>query len=189
MALGDVVLGGDDGFELEEHAEAVDRVDSGRIETDLDFPDRHDGGPIRIRRASEFVGSTAIFVEAARAAGFRWLPDLNAEPVGENTPPGVGAVPSNIVDGVRSGPGAAFLEPVMNRPNLTVHTATRTVRVRLTGTRAVGITAGASAPEHLVQDVITAIRLQQPDSVVEALVTATERTKFKLPAEIAGEAA
>ncbi len=111
------------------------------IETDLDFPERRDGGPIRIRRAAEFVGSTAIFVEAARAAGFRWLPDLNAEPVGENTPPGVGAVPSNIVDGVRSGPGAAFLEPVMNRPNLTVHTATRTVRVRLTGTRAVGITA------------------------------------------------
>lgn len=111
------------------------------IETDLDFPDRHDGGPIRIRRAAEFVGSTAAFVDAARAAGFRWLPDLNAEPVGENAPPGVGAVPSNIVDGVRSGPGAAFLEPVMNRPNLTVHTATRTLRVRLAGTRAVGITA------------------------------------------------
>ena len=111
------------------------------IETDLDYPDRHDGGPIPVRRAAEFVGSTAAFVDAARAAGFRWLPDLNAEPVGDNMPPGVGAVPSNIVDGVRIGPGAAFLEPAAGRPNLTVHTATRALRVRMTGSRAVGVDA------------------------------------------------
>ena len=110
------------------------------IETDLDFPERRDGGPIRIRRAAEFVGSTAIFVEAARAAVSGGCRTSTPNRWGEH-PAGVGAVPSNIVDGVRSGPGAAFLEPVMNRPNLTVHTATRTVRVRLTGTRAVGITA------------------------------------------------
>ena len=111
------------------------------IETDLDFPDRHDGGPIPVRRATEFVGSTVAFVDAARAAGFRWLPDLNAEPVGDNTPPGVGALPSNIVDGVRTGPGAAFLQPAMSRPNLTVHTATRALRLRMTSTRAVGVEA------------------------------------------------
>ncbi|WP_443627161.1 mycofactocin dehydrogenase MftG [Candidatus Mycolicibacterium alkanivorans] len=123
------------------------------IETDLDFPHQHDGGPIRIRRTSEFAGSTAAFVDAARAAGFRWLPDLNAEPVGDNAPPGVGAVPLNIVDGIRSGPGAAFLEPAMNRPNLTVLTATRVARVRMSGTRAVGVeVSGPTGSGELTAD-------------------------------------
>ena len=123
------------------------------IETDLDFAGQRDSGPIRIRRTSEFEGSTATFVSAARAAGFRWLPDLNAEPVGDNTPPGVGAVPLNIVDGIRTGPGAAFLEPAMNRPNLTVLTATRATGVRMLGTRAVGIHAtGPTGPVDLTAD-------------------------------------
>lgn len=123
------------------------------IETDLDFPGRHDDGPIRIRRVGEFVGSTAIFVDAARAAGFRWLPDLNAEPVGDNAPPGVGAVPLNIVDGIRTGPGAAFLEPAMDRPNLTAITSTRVTRLRMAGTRAVGIHAsGPAGPVELTAD-------------------------------------
>ncbi len=123
------------------------------IETDLDFPDQHDGGPIRIRRTHEFVGSTAAFVDAARAAGFGWLPDLNAEPVGDNTPPGVGAVPSNIVDGIRTGPGAAFLERALDRPNLTVRTDTRVARVRIVGSRAVGVdVSGPAGPAVLTAD-------------------------------------
>lgn len=111
------------------------------IETDLDFPERHDGGPIRIARTREFVGSTAMFVHAAQDAGYRWLPDLNAEPVGENTPPGIGAVPLNIVGGVRTGPGAAFLEPVLDRPNLDVLTRHTVLRLRMSGTRVTGVDA------------------------------------------------
>lgn len=123
------------------------------IETDLDFPDRHDGGPIRICRTTEFVGSTAEFIDAARAAGFRWLPDLNAEPVGDNAPPGVGAVPLNIVDGLRAGPGVAFLEPVMNRLNLSVRTGVRVARVRMAGTRAVGVEgSGPAGPVTFTAD-------------------------------------
>ena len=123
------------------------------IETDLDFPGQHDNGPIRIRRTGEFFGSTAAFVDAAHKAGFRWLPDLNAEPVGDNTPPGVGAVPLNIVDGIRTGPGAAFLEPAMDRPNLLVLTATRVTGVQMLGTRAVGIHAsGPTGPVELTAD-------------------------------------
>ncbi len=134
------------------------------VETDLDFPGQHDDGPIRIRRTGEFVGSTAAFVEAARAAGFRWLPDLNAEPVGDNTPPGVGAVPLNIVDGIRTGPGAAFLEPAMNRPNLTVLTGTRVTGVRVLGNRAVGIRG--SAPTGTVE--LTADRIVLSAGAVES---------------------
>lgn len=123
------------------------------IETDLDFPDRADGGPITIRRTHEFVGSTAAFVEAVRAAGLRWLPDLNAEPAGENAPPGIGAVPLNIVDGIRTGPGAAFLEPAAARPNLTVLARTRVVRLRFSGARVVGVeTLGPAGPAVLEAD-------------------------------------
>jgi predicted dehydrogenase (TIGR03970 family) len=123
------------------------------IETDLDFPDRADGGPIAIRRTDEFFGSTASFVDAARVAGLRWLPDLNAEPTGENAPPGIGAVPLNIVDGVRTGPGAAFLEPAVSRPNLTVLTHTRVVRLRISGARVVGVeTLGPAGPAILEAD-------------------------------------
>ncbi|QEN12746.1 mycofactocin dehydrogenase MftG [Mycolicibacterium sp. ELW1] len=123
------------------------------IQTDLDFPDRADGGPIAIRRTDELVGSTAAFVDAVQAAGLRWLPDLNTEPTGDNAPPGIGAVPLNIVDGVRSGPGAAFLEPAAARPNLTVLPRTRVLRVRLSGGRAVGVeTAGPNGPGVLEAD-------------------------------------
>ncbi|AQT78797.1 mycofactocin system GMC family oxidoreductase MftG [Mycolicibacterium litorale] len=123
------------------------------IQTDLDFPDRADGGPIPIRRTRELLGSTAAFVDAARSAGLGWLPDLNAEPTGVNAPPGVAAVPLNIVDGVRTGPGAAFLEPASARPNLTVLPRTRVLRVRTVRARAVGVEAvGPAGPVTLTAD-------------------------------------
>ena len=50
----------------------------------------------------------------------------------------------------------------------------------LEGARAVGITAGASAPEVLVEEVIAAFRARY--AVTERLVeTATERVEFKVP--------
>ena len=53
----------------------------------------------------------------------------------------------------------------------------------LEGKQAIGITAGASAPEHLVQDVVTAIQSQREARVVP-FVTASEKVKFKLPKEV-----
>ncbi|MDF2823270.1 MAG: mycofactocin system family oxidoreductase MftG, partial [Mycobacterium sp.] len=73
------------------------------LETDLDFgdhPDHGTRGPIRIRRISDLAGSTAAFVTAAERAGFDWLPDLNSADMGAVD--GIGAVPLNIVDGVRT---------------------------------------------------------------------------------------
>lgn len=52
----------------------------------------------------------------------------------------------------------------------------------------VGITAGASAPEHLVQELMSRLLSYRPCRV-ESLVAATERTHFKLPAELMEEAA
>ena len=99
------------------------------IETDLDFPDPRGGGPIVISRVAAMRGPTAAFVTAAGAAGLPWLPNLNAEPDGDNDPPGVGAVPLNVVAGKRNGPGTAFLQPALDRPNLRVLTGVRVTRL------------------------------------------------------------
>jgi 4-hydroxy-3-methylbut-2-enyl diphosphate reductase len=47
----------------------------------------------------------------------------------------------------------------------------------------VGITAGASAPEHLVQSVVLAISALRP-TIVEELAGINENTRFKLPTEL-----
>lgn len=113
------------------------------IETDLDFPGpaHGDAGPIAIRRTREFVGATDAFVTAAQSAGFPWIADLNDAESGRSLPTGVGAVPLNIVDGVRNGAGATYLIPALSRPNLTLRAATRAVALRIRDKRVVGVDA------------------------------------------------
>ena len=127
------------------------------IETDLDFtgPLHGDSGPILIRRTHEIVGSTATFVEAARRNGFGWLPDLNDGSGADALPSGVGAVPLNIVDGTRIGPGAAYLLPALDRANLSLLTQTRALRLRVAGGRATGVDAiGPGGPITMTADCI-----------------------------------
>jgi predicted dehydrogenase (TIGR03970 family) len=125
------------------------------IETDLDFtgPAHGDLGPIQVRRTREIVGSTAAFVAAAQQAGFAWISDLNDVENVSALPTGVGAVPLNIVDGVRTGPGAAYLWPALNRANLSLLTQTRAVRLRFSGSRVVGVDAvGPGGPITVTAD-------------------------------------
>ncbi|MCB0933044.1 MAG: mycofactocin system GMC family oxidoreductase MftG [Mycobacterium sp.] len=100
-----------------------------------------------------FSRVTAEFVHDAQAAGYRWLPDLNAAPVGANAPPGIAAVPLNIIEGRRRGPGSVFLKSALDRPNLSVLTGTRVTRVRTASGRAVGVDAiGPAGPLRLSAD-------------------------------------
>ncbi len=120
----------------------VDVLDHFRaIETDLDFatPAHGGAGPIPVRRTSDLTGVTETFAAASRRAGFGWVADLND--VGPELPSGVGAVPLNIVDGVRTGSGAAFLLPALRRRNLRLLARTRVVRLRFAGRTAVGVDA------------------------------------------------
>lgn len=123
------------------------------IETDLDFGGAAHGdrGPIPVRRTHELAGTTERFVSAALNAGFPWIDDLNdSEP---EIISGVGAVPLNIVDGIRVGSGAAYLVPALRRSNLTFLERTRAVRVRISGGRAVGVDAiGRGGPISLTAD-------------------------------------
>ncbi len=117
-----------------------DVLDSFRaIETDLDFagPAHGDSGPILVRRTREMTGTTERFIAAAERAGFEWIADLND--CGPELVSGVGAVPLNIVDGVRIGSGAGYLIPALGRSNLTLLARTRATRLRFTGTAAVGV--------------------------------------------------
>lgn len=123
------------------------------IETDLDFagPSHGDSGPIPVRRTPEISATSASFVAGAQQAGFCWLDDLND--VGPGIPSGVGAVPLNIVDGVRTGPGTGFLMPALGRPNLSLLTHTRVVRLRFSGDHAVGLDAiGPGGPMTAMAD-------------------------------------
>ncbi len=52
--------------------------------------------------------------------------------------------------------------------------------------KSVGITAGASAPEHLVQGVVNAVSTLRP-TITETLSGIAENTRFKLPPEVTGE--
>jgi predicted dehydrogenase (TIGR03970 family) len=123
------------------------------IETDLDFdgPAHGDSGPILVRRTRDMTGTTERFIAAAERAGFEWVADLNepaAEPVS-----GIGAVPLNIVDGVRIGTGAAYLLPALGRPNLTLLDRTRAARLRFSGMSVVGVDAvGPGGPVPLAAD-------------------------------------
>jgi choline dehydrogenase len=111
------------------------------VETDLDFngPLHGSAGPIVVRRVAEFDGCTASFVQSATEAGHGWISDLNGATPEAPLSPGIGAVPLNINGGTRVGPGGAFLQPAMDRTNLTVLTNTEVGRVRIVGGRAVGV--------------------------------------------------
>jgi predicted dehydrogenase (TIGR03970 family) len=134
------------------------------IETDLDFdgPAHGDSGPILVRRTHEMTGATERFIAAAEHLGYPWISDLNdcgPEPIS-----GVGAVPLNIVDGVRIGPGAAYLIPALRRPNLTVLAQTRAVQLRFAGSAAVGVDAiGPQGPMT-----ITATRIVLCSGAIES---------------------
>lgn len=125
------------------------------IETDLDFDNPLHGsdGPIIVRRVAEFDGSTASFVQAVSDAGYEWISDLNGAAPGAPLSPGVGAVPLNINGGTRVGPGGAYLQPAMDRANLTLLTNTRVRLVRIVNGRAVGVEcAGPDGVVYLTAD-------------------------------------
>ena len=125
------------------------------IENDLDFvgPLHGSDGPILVRRVSEFDGCTASFVDLAAEIGYAWVPDLNGAAPADPLPAGVGAVPLNINGGTRIGPGGAYLQPALDRPNLTLFADTRVGRIRFDNRRAAGVEcAGPDGPAVLTAD-------------------------------------
>lgn len=84
-------------------------------------------GPIRLRRSRLTDPMSRAFCTAAEELGFAWEADKNAP----RSAPGVGPVPSNMLNGFRVSTAISLLEPVRHRPNLEVIGATRCLRVVL----------------------------------------------------------
>lgn len=101
------------------------------------------------RGASEFHGTdgelsvtdsiapTAIserYIDAAMALGYNYNPDFNGA-----AQEGVGRYQYTVKDGKRHSTAAAFLVPILQRPNLTVTTGAVVTRLLFEGTHTVGV--------------------------------------------------
>ena len=112
-----------------------------RLEDDLAFGDapyHGQGGPIPIHRAplADWGHVDLALREAALDLGYGWADDHNA-------PDATGASPYafNSRDGARVSTNDAYLEPVRERPNLTIQGETLVDRVIFDGTKASGVEA------------------------------------------------
>ncbi|MBO9407874.1 choline dehydrogenase [Shimia sp. R9_1] len=97
------------------------------------------GGPLQVSDQKEARPITADFVEAARQLQFREKTDFNR---GDNEGVGYYQVTQfhdEAKNGERCSAAAAYLFPVMDRPNLTVITKAHATRLTFDGLRATGV--------------------------------------------------
>ncbi|BDZ52120.1 hypothetical protein GCM10025867_43610 [Frondihabitans sucicola] len=120
-----------------------------KLENDLQFgdsPEHGSSGPVTISRPPQDHPATVAFGRAAAELGFPEEPDKNAQGA-----PGHGPVPMNSVDGLRLNTGIAYINPVRDRPNLTVQGGTYVRRVVFDGTRASGVEISRAGAVSLVE--------------------------------------
>jgi len=99
------------------------------------------GGPIHVRRPGTPHPTATAFLDAARQMGFPLLDDVNG-PLRR----GAGYINMNIAaDGTRVSAARAFLEPNLDRANLTLLLDTNATRVVFEGDRAVGVEIATDA--------------------------------------------
>lgn len=108
-----------------------------RLEADAQFgeaPTHGTSGPMPVVRQPQNHPAASAFRAAAVDLGYPSEPDKNGQ-----AEPGIGPVPVNVVDGVRWNTGIAYINPVRDRPNLTVQGDSFVRRVIFDGIRAVGV--------------------------------------------------
>jgi choline dehydrogenase len=107
------------------------------------------GGELSV---TDLIAPTAIsqrFIDAAIAMGYGYNPDFNGM-----QQEGVGPCQLTIKDGKRHSAAAAFLVPILQRPNLTVTTGALVTRLLFDGTRAVGV-------EYLHEGTLHQVRVER----------------------------
>jgi choline dehydrogenase len=99
---------------------------------------RGESGPLKINNASSNPAwrhpVCDAFIEAGRQVGLPVKDDIN-----EGSLDGIAYVNRNIAGGRRQSAAKAFLNPIRNRPNLTILTGVHIERIRLENGRAVGV--------------------------------------------------
>ena len=112
-----------------------------RLEDDLDYRDglHGAGGPVPICRwtAEDLVPEQRAFYDACRAAGFSDIRDHNHPDAGDSR--GVGPLPMNRRGMGRVSMARAYLDPARRRPSLAIRPGCLVGKVRLAGSRAVGV--------------------------------------------------
>jgi choline dehydrogenase len=117
-------------------------------------PDAYHGGdgPLKISHADAQHPIFKGAIEAGAQAGFKTTPDFNGA-----QQEGFGPYQLTIHDGKRCSAAAAYLTPVLSRPNLVCETGARTQRVLIENGRAVGVeyaVDGAARTAHADAEVI-----------------------------------
>lgn len=95
---------------------------------------RGTGGPVNISEPVIRHPCSLDFIEAAQRAGIPYTPDLNGA-----LHDGVGFLQYNIRKGRRESAYTAYIEPVLNRPNLVVQPNAQVQRIMWQGRQAVGV--------------------------------------------------
>jgi choline dehydrogenase/4-pyridoxate dehydrogenase len=112
------------------------------------------GGPLQTQYSSFQDPLVDAFLTAARAKGYGWTDDYNAE----NTD-GFARIQTTMVDGRRGSTAATYLRAARRRPNLTIETDALATSIALGGNRAQGIAyvqGGESHVAHAEREVILA---------------------------------
>ncbi len=155
-----------------------------KLETDLDAHDDFHGssGPIPVRRAKreEWPPVAHAFFQACLDAGFPQDPDMNGP-----KSIGVGALPVNNVNGVRMNTAITYLQPVLSRPNLTVHGDVFVQRILFEGRRAGGVAVLSHGQELVLtgeEVVLSAGAVKSPHLLMlSGIGPADQLRKFDIP--------
>ncbi|MCO4252066.1 GMC family oxidoreductase [Pseudarthrobacter raffinosi] len=102
----------------------------------------------RVRRYSmdELTPPQRAFVNAGVAAGLPFADDLDDLEAAE----GIGPMPVNVVDGVRWNSAFAFLDPVRDRPNLTIAGGVQVTRINIVDGLARGVFVSSAEGEGYI---------------------------------------
>jgi choline dehydrogenase-like flavoprotein len=98
------------------------------------------GGLLAVSDTHDPHAGHVAFLEAARELGFGARPDWDFN--GPQQEQGAGYYQKNIRNGRRHSAAAAFLTPVLTRPNLTIWPDSRLLRVTMDGRRVTGVEVG-----------------------------------------------
>jgi choline dehydrogenase len=112
------------------------------------------GGPMAVADTTDPHAGHLAFLEAARELGFAADPQWDFN--GAQQENGAGFYQKNLRDGRRQSAAAAFLTPILNRPNVTVRSHAQVKRLLLTGNRVTGveyIRGGAAGAKPTVEQV------------------------------------
>lgn len=159
-----------------------------KLETDMDFSgDEHGGahgsdGPMPVRRASdsEMLPIDHAFIAACQASGFPFDPDMNG-----SRSIGVGRLPVNTLRGIRMNTALTHVEPVADRPNLTLLGGVMVLRVLFEGKRATGVEAIVDSQRttlHAGEVVLSAGAVKSPHLLMLSGVgPAAQLRQFDIP--------